>query len=121
MALMVDSVDFTSAALADLGRTITRYAATIVNDNETGKPVLTFASGTSFTGVFLRKEQMFKLDNSGWVEQGDAFVMVESTTTLNKADEIEIDSGRYRVDDRITRYFGAEAMFSYARLMFVSG
>lgn len=113
--------DFTNGALADLGRSFTHYAATIVTDNETGKPVLSFDAGTTRTGVFLRKEQVYKLDNTGLVEQGDAFLMIPTTVTLNKNDEVGIDSGRYRVENSITRYAGSVAMYKFVRLIFVSG
>lgn len=121
MVFTFDATDFTSHALEDLGRAITHYVATIVNDNETGKPTITFSAGTSRTAVFLRKEQVYKMDQSGWVEQGDAFMMIAASITIAKGDEIGIDSGRYRIDDFVTRYGGSVAMYKFVRLIYVSG
>lgn len=111
--------DFLNGALSDLGRTFTHYAATTTHDNITDDETLSFATGVSRSGVFLRREAVFKLDQSGWAEQGDAFVMVANTITLAKNDELTIDSKRYRVDNTIKRYIGTTNMHNFSRLLLV--
>lgn len=110
------SNDFVNHALADLGRSVSYRAPTIYLDNETGKQTITLGSASTITGVFLRKQQSYQLDQSGFFESGDAFLMTAPTVTVAKEGQVEIESRKFRVDDTIARRIGNTHMHNFTRL-----
>lgn len=104
-----------------LGSTsITVYANTDTNDAWSGQKTDSFGTGTTITGVFLRRNSLSPRLVEGAVEEGDAYLMVAYDTTINKDDRLKYQSQYYLVANiPIIRYQGTTAMYKFCTLTFL--
>jgi len=112
----ITATDFTGAALADLGRTVVRNAATKTIDNITGSATYSYASNENITGIFLKKTNGSKWRKEGLIQDADAYLLVATTTTVNVDDKITVDSETFLVQKVIIRKWGSTAMFKSCAL-----
>jgi hypothetical protein len=93
---------FEKGPLRIFGKTLTRYAATGVEDQR-GKITYSYGSGASFTGILHERSVTRVRSKEGYIELAPAFVAVLGTVTLNVADKVEDpNTGRvYRVHSKI--------------------
>lgn len=119
MPIGVETTDFTSTVMGDWGISVVRTPITKTTDPITGDETLTAGSTAAITAVFLRKEDKYFFDKEGLIENSDAYIMVQSSQSLNKDDVITANGANYRVEDVMLRYNGApnnEVMFKYGVL-----
>lgn len=103
--------DFTDNALNDLGTDVTWISRTKYIDNITGAATFVEASPVTIQGVFTKRALRFNWNKEGWVEMGDAYVMVPYSTTIKEEDYVEYDDERYRVATVLPRIPGTVGQF----------
>ncbi len=108
--------DFTDNVLRDLGTSITLIKRTRFPDNITGSPTYVEATPITIQGVIVKRNTRYTWPKEGYLELGDAFVMVPFNVDITKEDHVIFDSQRYRVDSVIRRIPGNQKMFKSCNL-----
>ena len=113
----IDSTDFTGSVLADVGQTVVRIPVTLTQTGN-GDAIYTEGTSTNITAVVLRRVPVDIQDEQGLTQTSSAYIMVATTTTLNKYDIIEFRGNRFRVAEPISRYSPTNvALYTYADLI----
>ena len=120
MATIINSsTDFSSNALADLGVTVVRTPVTL-SYTSNGDEIRTNGTNANITAVFHKRQPNYIQTEEGLIKQVMGYVMVDSTTTLNRGDIITYQSEGYRVESVITRSpAGSIAMYKYAEIILI--
>lgn len=99
--------------------TITHYINTETYDPITRSKTDSYDTGTTRSGIFLRREALIKLFEEGALEEGDAYVLFDKNVTVARHDKIKIESAYFLIDDVITRYWGDNVLFKSCRCTFL--
>jgi len=99
--------------------TVTLYANTDTYDPITRSRSDSFSAGTTISGIFLRRNALITLFEEGALEEGDAYLLVDKSITINRHDKVTVDSVNYLVDDTIIRYWGDNQLFLSCKLTFL--
>lgn len=120
MATIINETDdFTSNALADLGITVVRTPVT-TSYTSNGDEVRTEGTDANITAVFHKRQPNYVQSEEGLIKQVTGYVMVGTSTTLNRNDIITYQSESYRVESVITRGpAGSVAMYKYAEILLI--
>ena len=116
----IDSTDFVTNPIADIGRTVSRTPITKTEDNISGREALAEGTPVNITADFFRRERGWSWDKEGKIEGGDAFLYVGPLVTLNEQDLITVDGITYEVRNLITIKAASTAMYKYANLFIKS-
>lgn len=99
----IDATDFSSFALDDFGRTVSRTPITKTTDAITGREILTSGSATDITATVAIGDIDFTQDEIAKLETVPSGVICVATgTTLNEQDLITVDSKTYEVQKIVT-------------------
>jgi len=100
--------------------TITLYAATNVNDAYSGDIAsISYSAGTTISGVFLRRNAVVNKVEEGELEEGDAYLMVDPSTTVNHHDKVKVDSKYYIINSEpVVRHWGDNEVQKFCTLIF---
>jgi|TARA_R100000501_G_C2618130_1_gene111623 hypothetical protein len=121
MATGINTADFTTFVLGDLGQSVTLEAVTKTISNITGDRTLAYATGSSITVIFLRKNTIREYDKEGVLEKADAYLMAKTTDGVVRNDRITHASNKYRVGTVIRRDpDGSTPMFDMCALHLIS-
>ena len=113
----IDSTDFTGSVLADVGQTLSRIPVTVTQSGN-GDAIYTEGTASNITGVILRRTPIDIQDEQGLTQTSSAYIMVATSTTINKYDIIVFRGNRFRVLEPISRYSPTNvALFTYADLV----
>lgn len=117
MATINSATDFTSNALADLGVVVVRTPVTLTYTSN-GDEIRTNGTNTNMTAIFHKRQPNYIQSEEGLIKQVTGYVMVDSSTTLNRGDIITYQSESYRVESVITRSpAGNVPFYKYAEIL----
>lgn len=89
-----------------------------------GEETITYSTAVSINAVVLRRKKNFTYDETGKLEQGPAYIIVDPTVaTLNEDDKITFDGSTYIIKNNIIRYSDDDqdtAVYHYADLFLLS-
>lgn len=94
------------------------YVNTETKDPVTGDQTDSFGSATTVNGIFLRREQVINLIEVGKIEDGDAYALVPTGTTISEGDRLTANNDNFLVEDVLTRYWGSDQVYKWVRLSF---
>lgn len=113
------STDFENTALRDWGVTVVRTPVT-TSYTSNGDEIRTNGTNVDITAVFHKRQPNYIQGEEGLLKQVTGYVMVSTTTTLNRNDIITYESESYRVESVITRGpAGSVKMYKYAEIILI--
>ena len=113
----IETTDFETFILGDLGQAVTWENVTKTTSNVTGSRTLSYATGVSKTVIFLRRNVIHQYEKSGLIEQGDAYIMAKTGDGFARNDRITVSGVKYRIEKVIRRNpDGSTAMFDMCTL-----
>ena len=113
--------DFTDNVLLDLGTDVTWIARTKFIDNLTGAPEYTEESPVIVQGIFTKRALRYNWNKEGYIEMGDAYVMLPYDVLIKKADFIIFDGEKYRVETVLPREPGGVKQYKSVILYKIEG
>jgi hypothetical protein len=115
MTIPITSADFTQI-LTDLQVTVSYYAVTNVIDPVYGSNAPTYASPVSKSWIFYKRSGDLKTQLPGLVDNGDAYVFMPTTDSMNFGDRIVYGGETFEFSHDciyINRYAGTNNLFKY--------
>jgi len=92
----------------DFGRTITLNRFTGDRTNISGDiPDDAYSSGEEITGILVKRQQAYVFSKEGFVEQGDAYLLLKysdhSSNPPEQHDKVTLDNETFEIDSVINR------------------
>lgn len=116
--LGINDADFQLQAFEDFKQSITRTPRTKTISNETGSPTYTNGTNETIYGIFRKRTKSHQYEDTGVIEQADAFLQILINQSMNREDLITVNGEVFRVDSVIIRTIGDEQMFKSVNLFY---
>lgn len=97
--VVFSEVEFETILDDTVGRLVSHQVVTKTVSNITGQETLSYASGVSIKVYFMKYNQQWDYQKSGFHEKGDAVMLALPASGVKKDDRIVIDDQTYRIQE----------------------